>query len=128
MVSDAQTHADEDKKRREEIEARNRLDGLVYSTEKTFNENRDKLDPADASSFESTIADAKKALESNDAATMNEATQRLEQASHRLAEAIYKGTASASSGGSGGEPGGGAGETRKEDDVIDTEYVDTDKT
>ena len=127
MVSDAQSHADEDKKRREEIEARNRLDGLVYATEKTFNENRDKLDPAEASSFESTIADAKKALESNDAAAMNESAQRLEQASHRLAEAIYKGaaSASASSGATGGEPGGGA---RKEDDVIDTEYVDTDKT
>jgi molecular chaperone DnaK len=128
MVSDAQSHADEDKKRREEIEARNRLDGLVYSTEKTFNENREKLDPTDASSFEAAIADAKKALESNDAATMNEATHRLEQASHRLAEVIYKGTASASSGGTGGEPGGPGGQTRKEDEVIDTEYVDTDKT
>src|SRR6187397_3508156 len=57
MVSDAQAHADEDKKRREEIEARNRLDGLVYATEKTFNENRDKLDASEASGFESTIAD-----------------------------------------------------------------------
>jgi molecular chaperone DnaK len=61
---------------------------------------------------------------------MNEAAQRLEQASHRLAEAIYKGAASASSssgasGAAGGEPAGG---DRKEDDVIDTEYVDTDKT
>src|SRR5678815_3072358 len=90
MVSDAQSHADEDKKRREEIEARNRLDGLVYSTEKTFNENREKLDPADASNFESAIADAKKALESSDAAAMNTAGERLQQASHRLAEAIYK--------------------------------------
>ena len=127
MVSDAQAHADEDKTRREEIEARNRLDGLVYSTEKTFNENREKLDPAEASNFESTIADAKKALESNDAAAMNEAAQRVEQASHKLAEAIYKGTASASSGSTGGEPGGGA-QGGKEEDVIDTEYVDTDKT
>src|SRR5213594_3151591 len=66
MVSDAEKHAEEDRKRREEIEARNRLDSLVYSTEKTFNENREKLDAAEASSFESAIADAKKALESND--------------------------------------------------------------
>jgi molecular chaperone DnaK len=126
MISDAQSHADEDKKRREEIEARNRLDGLVYSTEKTFTENREKLDPAEASSFESAIADAKKALESSDAAAMNEAGQRLQQASHRLAEAIYKGAASASS--SAGEPPSGAeGQAPKEDEVIDTEYVDTEK-
>jgi molecular chaperone DnaK len=129
MVSDAQSHADEDKKRRQEIEARNRLDGLVYSTEKTFNENREKLDSSEASSFESAIADAKKALESNDAATMTDAAQRLEQASHRLAEAIYKGTSSASSASGGGEPAGGPGaqERPKEDEVIDTEYVDTEK-
>jgi molecular chaperone DnaK len=128
MVSDAQTHADEDKKRRQESEARNRLDGLVYSTEKTFNENREKLDSSEASSFESAIADAKKALESNDAATMTEAAQRVEQASHRLAEAIYKGTASASSAGGGGGPApGDAQQSPKEDEVIDTEYVDTEK-
>src|SRR5688572_15560510 len=93
MVSDAQSHADEDKKRREEIEARNRLDGMIYATEKTFNENREKLDPAEATTFEATIADARKALESGDAAAMNDATQRLQQTSHRLAEAIYKGSA-----------------------------------
>jgi len=126
MISDAQSHADEDKKRREEIEARNRLDGLVYSTEKTFNENREKLDPAEASSFESAIADAKKALESSDAAAMDEAGQRLQQASHRLAEAIYKGAASASSS-AGERPSGGEGTAPKEDEVIDTEYVDTEK-
>jgi molecular chaperone DnaK len=125
MVSDAQSHAEEDRKRREEIEARNRLDSLVYSTEKTFNENRDKLDTAEASSFEAAIADAKKALESNDASAMNEAGQRLQQASHRLAEAIYKGAASAGSGA--GSTGGAGGEAPKEDEVIDTEYVDTEK-
>jgi molecular chaperone DnaK len=128
MVSDAQAHADEDKKRREEIEARNRLDGLVYSTEKTFNENREKLDPTEASSFESAIADAKKALESNDAAAMDEAGQRLQQAAHRLAEAIYRGASSAGAGAGGGErPSGGEDQAPKDDEVIDTEYVDTEK-
>ena len=125
MVSDAQSHAEEDRKRREEIEARNRLDSLVYSTEKTFNENREKLDAADASSFESAIADAKKALESNDAETMNQAGQRLQQSSHRLAEAIYKGTAAGAS--AGAPPSAGEASAPKEDDVIDTEYVDTEK-
>ncbi|HSE62736.1 MAG TPA: molecular chaperone DnaK [Thermoanaerobaculia bacterium] len=127
MVTDAQSHAEEDRKRREEIEARNRLDSLVYSTEKTFNENRDKLDPSEASSFESAVADAKKALESGNAQTMKDAGERLQQASHRLAEAIYKGAGAGAGAGAGGprpsEPQG----TGKEDEVIDTEYVDTEK-
>ena len=130
MVSDAQSHSEEDRKRREEIEARNRLDGLVYSTEKTFNENRDKLDPSEASTFETTLADAKKALESADASAMNDAGQRLQQASHRLAEAIYKGTSAGA--GAGGPTGGSQssesqGSAPNEDEVIDTEYVDTEK-
>jgi len=125
MVADAEKHAEEDRKRREEIEARNRLDSLVYSTEKTFNENREKLDAAEASSFESAIADAKKALESNDAEMMNRAAERLQQASHRLAEAIYKGTSAGP--GAGAPPPAGEASAPKEDDVIDTEYVDTEK-
>ena len=125
MVADAEKHAEEDRKRREEIEARNRLDSLVYSTEKTFNENREKLDAAEASSFESAIADAKKALESNDAEMMNRTAERLQQASHRLAEAIYKGTSAGP--GAGAPPPAGEASAPKEDDVIDTEYVDTEK-
>jgi len=132
MVSDAQTHAEEDRRRREEIEARNRLDSLVYSTEKTFNENRDKLDSSDVSAFESALADAKKALESGtSAAAMNEAGERLQAVSHRLAEAIYKGSASAGPGGGSPPPGSSgadaSGSGAKEDEVIDTEYVDTEK-
>src|SRR6266705_1379863 len=64
MVKDASAHADEDRKRREEIEAKNRLDSLIYSTEKSFSENKSKLDPGEVSNFESALADAKKALES----------------------------------------------------------------
>ena len=132
MVSDAEKHAEEDRKRREEIEARNRLDSLVYSTEKTFNENRDKLDSSDAATFESALADAKKALEAGTSAeAMNEAAQRLQDVSHRLAEAIYKGSASAGTGGAPPPPGSGEtgapGSGAAEDEVIDTEYVDTEK-
>ena len=132
MVSDAEKHAEEDRKRREEIEARNRLDSLVYSTEKTFNENRDKLDSSDAATFESALADAKKALEAGTSAeAMNEAAQRLQDVSHRLAEAIYKGSASAGTGGAPPPPGSGGtgapGSGAAEDEVIDTEYVDTEK-
>jgi molecular chaperone DnaK len=127
MVTDAQSHAEEDRKRREEIEARNRLDSLVYSTEKTFNENRDKLDPSEASSFESALADAKKALESGNAQTMKDAGERLQQASHRLAEAIYKGAGAGAGAGAGGPRPSEPESTGKEDEVIDTEYVDTEK-
>jgi molecular chaperone DnaK len=127
MVTDAQSHAEEDRKRREEIEARNRLDSLVYSTEKTFNENRDKLDPSEASSFESAVADAKKALESGNAQTMKDAGERLQQASHRLAEAIYKGAGAGAGAGASGPRPSEPQSTGKEDEVIDTEYVDTEK-
>jgi molecular chaperone DnaK len=132
MVSDAQLHAEEDRKRREEIEARNRLDSLVYSTEKTLNENREKLDTSEAATFEAALADAKKALEAGTSAeAMTEAGQRLQDVSHRLAEAIYKGSASAGPGGGSPPPGSGGeraqGSGAKEEEVIDTEYVETDK-
>jgi molecular chaperone DnaK len=129
MVSDAQMHAEEDRKRREEIEARNRLDSLVYATEKTFNENREKLSAADSSTFEGALADARKALEPGaSAAQMTEAAEKLQGVSHRLAEAIYKGSASSGPGGPPPEAGTpGSGGSAKEDEVIDTEYVDTEK-
>ncbi|HEY1434316.1 MAG TPA: Hsp70 family protein, partial [Thermoanaerobaculia bacterium] len=127
MVTDAQSHAEEDRKRREEIEAKNRLDSLVYASEKTFHENKDKLSPADASAIETALADAKKALEAGGTEAMNAAGESLQQASHKIAEAMYKNAAAS---GAGSEP---AGETSsapgsgKEDEVIDAEYVDTEK-
>jgi molecular chaperone DnaK len=128
MVKDAQSHSDEDRKRREEIEAKNRLDSLVYSTEKTFNENRSKLDAADSSNFETALADARKALESGGTENMNRAAEQLQQTANKLAEAMYRNASQASSPGSGAggspPPGGGSG---KEDEVIDTEYVDSEK-
>ena len=104
MVRDAQSHSDEDRKRREEIEAKNRLDSLIYGSEKTFNENRAKMSPPDATEFESALADAKKALEAGGTEGMNQAAERLQQASHKLAEAMYRGAGAGS-----GTPGGGAG-------------------
>jgi molecular chaperone DnaK len=126
MVRDAQSHSDEDKKRREEIEAKNRLDSLIYSSEKSFAENKGKLDPGEISEFESAVADAKKALEAGGTDAMNQAAERLQQAAHKLAEAMYR---SASSQGSPppGETPPGAAPSGKEDEVIDTEYVDSEK-
>ncbi len=131
MVRDASAHSEEDRKRREEIEAKNRLDSLVYASEKTFNENKGKLSEGDASAFESALADAKKALEAGGAQAMNDAAERLQQSSHKLAEAMYRGAGEPAAGGS--PEGSAAGATgsdahaSKEDEVIDTEYVETEK-
>ncbi len=131
MVKDASAHSEEDRKRREEIEAKNRLDSLVYSTEKSFGENKEKLDAGEISNFESALAEAKKALESGGTENMTAAAEKLQQASHKLAEAMYR-NASAGAG-AGQNPAGdggnapGAGPAGKEDEVIDTEYVDAEK-
>jgi molecular chaperone DnaK len=130
MVKDADLNREEDKKRRQQVEARNKLDGLVYATSKTFEEHKDKLDADSRAALETAIADAKKALEGEDTAAMERAGQQLEQASHKLAEAMYRQTpgAGAEAGGAGG-PGAGAagGGPSPSEDVIDAEYVDVDK-
>jgi molecular chaperone DnaK len=126
MVQDAQSHSEEDRTRREEIEAKNRLDSLLYSSEKTFTENKGKLGPAEVADFEAALADARKALEAGGVAGMNAALESLQQASHKLAEAMYRGTAGAPAGdATSSEPS--ASGAPKEEDVIDTEYVDTEK-
>jgi molecular chaperone DnaK len=129
MVRDASAHSEEDRKRREEIEARNRLDSLVYSSEKTFTEHKAKLAAADVAMVEGALADAKKALEAGGTDGLNQAFDVLQKASHKLAEAMYKGAAEAPGGGgadaagpSASGPGSG-----KEDEVIDAEYVDSEK-
>jgi molecular chaperone DnaK len=131
MMKDAESHAGEDEKKKAAIEARNRLDGLVYSVEKTLGENKDKVDAAAVAEIESAIADSKTALGGDDADAMNNAFDRLQTASHKLAEAIYSQTAAsgtespadeqASTAAAGAE--GDAG-TAADDNVIDAEYVD----
>src|SRR5216117_485391 len=107
MVKEAESHADEDKKKREEIEARNRADSLVYQTEKMLNEHRSKLSDSDAKAVEAAIADTKKALEASDVDAINRAADALTQASHKVAEAMYK--TGAQGGGDGGASSNGAG-------------------
>jgi molecular chaperone DnaK len=137
MAKDAEAHASEDKAKREEIEARNQLDSMVYNVEKTLKENGDKISETDRSEVESALADAKKALEGDDAAAMNSARERLTAASHKLAEVMYKASAPAEGGaGAAGAPGGGgpgangaagqdgAAGQKKDEGVIDAEYVD----
>ena len=108
MVGDAQSHAEDDKARREATEGRNRADTLVYGTEKTLSENRDKLSAADVEPVEQALAAAKKALEGGERAAIEAATAALTQASHKLAEALYK-QASAGAPSPGAPPAGGRG-------------------
>jgi molecular chaperone DnaK len=132
MAKEAEAHADEDKKRREEIEARNQLDSMVYNIEKMLKENGDKISGSERGDVENALADAKKALESNDAAQMKHAQENLTKASHKLAEAMYKQAGPPPGGQPGAQPGaqapeGGNGEAKKKDEgVIDAEYVDVD--
>lgn len=90
MVKDAQAHAEEDKKRKEEVEVRNQADSLVYSTEKLLTENRAKLPEEDAKNLEAAIEEAKKAIETNDAVKIKDSMDRLTKASHKLAEVLYQ--------------------------------------
>jgi molecular chaperone DnaK len=127
MVREADIHAEEDRRKKEEIEARNRADSLVYQTEKLLRENRDKLSDADAKSVEAAIADCKKALDEGDTDRINRAADALMQASHKVAEAMYKAGAHAGSQTDGPESGGARrGGGKAEGDVIDAEYVDVD--
>ena len=125
MVKDAEAHAAEDKKRRETIEAKNQLDTLAYQAEKNLNENRDKLAEADAKAVEDAVAEARQALEGDDADRIASARQKLEGAMHKVAEALYKAQGAAGAEGAGGAEGGAsAGGTSGGDDVIDAEYTE----
>jgi molecular chaperone DnaK len=130
MAKDAESHAAEDKEKREEIEARNGLDGMVYNIEKMLKESGEKVQAADKTDVEAALAEAKKTLEgSPSAADLRAANDKLTQASHKFAEVMYK--ANAASAGpdaptaqADGTPGT---EQKKDEGVIDAEYVDVDE-
>jgi molecular chaperone DnaK len=134
MMKDAESHAGEDEKRKASIEARNRLDGLVYSVEKTLGENRDKVDATAATEIDEAVAEAKTALGGEDADAMNNAFEKLQTASHKIAEALYSQAGQAAGGDAGtqeqaasasaGAEGGDGGAAAADDNVIDAEYVD----
>jgi molecular chaperone DnaK len=122
MVKDATSHAEEDRKRREAVDARNQLDSLVYQTEKTLAEHGASLDATVKGEIESALADAKKALESQDAATIKAASDTLARASHKLAEAMYSKATKDGAGQAHGD-GAGPGESSKpKDDVVEAEF------
>src|SRR5579862_2867952 len=131
MAKDAESHSADDRKRKDQIEARNRADAMVYNVEKTLKEHRDKVGEEDAKNIEDALAETKKAMTENDPGRINSATDRLTAASHKLAEAMYK---SAGQPGAGTPPpppgappnGGQAGGDKPKDDVVDAEFVDVD--
>ncbi len=138
MKNDAEAHAEEDKKKLAEIEARNILDNRVYQIEKLLSENREKLSEGDIKPVEEAVATAKSALAGGILDQIQTATQGLEKASHKLAETLYKTTqaSGAQAGASGGSPDGtssGAGTSNPgasappPGEVIDAEYVDVDE-
>jgi molecular chaperone DnaK len=131
MVKEAEAHSDEDKQRRRQVEARNQLDSLVYNTQKTYDEHKEKVGAAEKGQIEEALTAARKALEGEDTEAMERAGEQLTQASHKLAEMMYQqeaqgggapGAGAAGTAAGGGRPSGGAGSAS--DEVIDAEYVD----
>ena len=127
MVREAESHADDDRRKREEIEARNKGDSTVYQIEKALNENRAKLSESDVKAVEAALADAKKALEEGGAERITKATDSLNQVSNKAFESMYKSAGQPGGGGGGGgnsSAGPSDGGAKPDGDVIDAEYVD----
>jgi molecular chaperone DnaK len=121
MVKDAEAHASEDKTRREGVEAKNRADALVHSTDKALAEHGSKISDSDRRAIENALADLKEALKGDDAAAISAKANTLAQASMKLGEAMYKQTQGGAGPGPGGASGGGA-----KDDVVDAEFTEVD--
>ena len=115
MVKDAEAHAEEDKKQKEEVEVRNQADSLVYSTEQTLNELGDKVNADLKSKTEAAIADAKKALEGTDVEAIKSSSEALQSVAYELAQIVYADAQQATDGGAGAAAAG-------DDDVVDAEY------
>jgi molecular chaperone DnaK len=118
MVKDAEAHAEEDKKRKAQVEAKNHAEALVHSTEKTLTEHGSKVGEGERRAIENAIADLKEALKSDDAEAITAKTNALAQASMKLGEAMYKQSAE--------QPAGAEAADGKKDDVVDAEFTEVD--
>jgi len=125
MVKEAEAHAEEDKRRREDIEIRNQADSLAYNTEKILNENKEKLSEAEVKNIEDAIKETREAIDSGDTSRIKEKMEALNKASHKLAETIYQ-KASGGSQSPPPPPGGGA-KAGGQEDVVDAEFEETSK-
>jgi molecular chaperone DnaK len=130
MAKEAESHLGEDRKRKEEIEARNRADALVYNIEKTLKENRSKVNDAEAREVETALEETKKAIQEGGLDRINQAASKLETASHKLAEAMYRASSQSGAGPQQGPQadGGQGGQQQKDqkENVVDAEFVDVD--
>ncbi len=124
MVKDAESHASDDRERRESIEKKNNLDSMIYQGEKTLAESEEKLDASQKAGLEGVLADAKKDLESEDAARIDSALQRLQTELHKLAETLYKAEAATAEQAAGAGESAAGGDAHEDDDVIDADYTD----
>ena len=125
MVKEAESHASDDRARRELIDARNQADSLAYQVEKTVNENREKVPVGELSRIESAIAHVRKVAQADDLNAIRKATDELQRASHGVAELLYK-TAQGSQGAPGSHGAHGS-ENVKEGEVVDAEYAEAGK-
>ena len=127
LVRDAEQHAEEDKRRRELIEARNQADSMIYSVEKNIKEFGDKVDAAEKAKIEEAISKAKKALEGENIEAIKKTQDELMNVSHKLAEAMYAKTAGGQGGPTAGDgaqqqSGGQQASGKKDDDVVDADF------
>ena len=133
LVTDAQSHASEDKARRDLIDARNQADSLAYSVEKTVNENREKVAVGELSTIEALIADVRRLSQGEDLAALKKATEDLQHASHAMAEQLYEAQGTQAAQGSEGAQGsqgapdsqGAGGSNVQDGEVVDAEYAET---
>ena len=128
LVKEAEVHAEEDKKQKELVEARNHADSLIYQTEKSMKELGDKVDPTVKTNIEGAIDKLKKAMEGSDTEAIKTASEELMQTSHKLAETMYSQASEAgqagdqAAGGAEGAAGGDASQTAQDEDVVDADY------
>ena len=132
MARDAEAHASEDQKRKDEIDARNKADSTLYQVEKLLKEHRDKISDADAKAVEEALENTRKKIAEGSVDDINKAVDALTQASHKLAEAMYKSASAGPQGpGAGGQGPAGDGakpadSEKPKDNVVDAEFVDVD--
>jgi molecular chaperone DnaK len=128
LIKDAELHAEDDKKKRELVDARNTGDAMIYSTEKSIKDLGEKVDAATKSKVDEAISRLKKAMEGDSASEIQKLTEELTQASHKLAEAMYKQASQQAGQEAGGQQEGGASgasqekRSKGEDDVVDADF------
>lgn len=124
MVREAKENAAGDQKRRDSVDSRNRADGMIFSVEKTLKDHRDKVSETEAATVEAALEEAKKAVQDGDPDKINAAIDKLTQASHKLAEVMYKSPSGGGAAQGGPAPGADAKPEQPKDSVVDAEFVD----